>query len=113
MNIYPREIEEIVVRHRDIDEVAVVGLPDDTYGERVAAFVVSAPGREVDVEALGEFAREGLARYKAPREWHVVDALPRNASGKIVKQQLRDMCVAGASNGVPTRRSAGGESDGQ
>lgn len=113
VNIFPREIEEMVVRHRDVDEVAVVGLPDETYGERVAAFVVSAPGREVDVAALGEFARDGLARYKAPREWHVVDALPRNASGKIVKQQLRDGYVAGGSNGAPTRRPVGGGSDGQ
>jgi len=90
VNIYPREIEEVLARHPDVDEVAVVGLPDEVYGERITAFVVGRRQRTVDVSGLEEYVRAAVARFKTPREWHVVDELPRNASGKILKRVLRD-----------------------
>ncbi len=90
VNIFPREIEEILAEFPDIHEVAVVGVPDDVYGERVAAFVVSRSGAAVDRVRLEEFVRSRVARFKVPREWHVVDALPRNSSGKILKRNIRD-----------------------
>jgi long-chain acyl-CoA synthetase len=93
VNIFPREIEEVIARHRPIDEVAVIGVPDETYGERIAAFVVGRPGAELDVSSLEDHVRQHVARYKVPREWHVVDALPRNPGGKVLKRQIRDEYV--------------------
>jgi long-chain acyl-CoA synthetase len=90
VNIYPREIEEVLARHADVDDVAVIGLPDDAYGERIAAFVVPRKGLEgIDFQSLESHARAGVATYKVPREWHVVDSLPRNPSGKILKRDIR------------------------
>ena len=89
VNIFPREIEEVLAQYPDIHEVAVVGVPDEVYGERVAAFVVSRSGAPVDVAGLEEFVRGRVARYKVPREWHVEQALPRNPSGKILKRDIR------------------------
>ncbi len=94
VNIFPREIEEVLVRHDDVDECAVIGVPDPTYGERIAAFMVPRAGRTVDTASLEQHVRSGIARYKVPREWHVVDALPRNAGGKILKRQIRDEYVS-------------------
>ena len=90
VNIFPREIEEVVAGFVDIHEVAVVGVPDEVYGERLAAFVVSRSGAAVDQPGLEEFVRARVARYKVPREWHFVDALPRNPSGKVLKRDLRN-----------------------
>jgi acyl-CoA synthetase (AMP-forming)/AMP-acid ligase II len=95
VNIFPREIEEVIVRHPSIDEAAVIGVPDDAYGERLAAFVVSRRGATVDTTLLEEHVRTGIAKYKVPREWHVVDELPRNPSGKVLKRQIRDDYVDG------------------
>ena len=94
VNIFPREIEEVVAEYPDIHEVAVVGVPDDVYGERVAAFVASRSGAPVDTKSLEEFVRSRIARFKVPREWHVVPELPRNPSGKILKRDIREAYVA-------------------
>lgn len=94
VNIFPREIEEVVARHPQVDEVAIVGVPDEVYGERVAAFVVSRRGQTLDVGSLEQHVRDSVATFKQPREWHVVDQLPRNASGKILKRNIRDAYVA-------------------
>ena len=94
VNIFPREIEEVVAQYPDIHEVAVVGVPDEVYGERVAAFVASRSGRPVDTAGLEEFVRTRVARFKVPREWHVVQELPRNPSGKILKRDIREAYVA-------------------
>ncbi|HET6154105.1 MAG TPA: class I adenylate-forming enzyme family protein [Marmoricola sp.] len=94
VNIFPREIEEVIARHTNVDEVAVIGVPDDAYGERIAAFVVERAGRRVDTVVLEEHVRELVAKYKVPREWHVVDQLPRNPSGKVLKRQILNDYVA-------------------
>ncbi|WP_110241585.1 class I adenylate-forming enzyme family protein [Nocardioides gilvus] len=94
VNIFPREIEEVIGRHPSVDEVAVVGVPDPTYGERIAAFVVANRGEQIDPGALEAHVLAGVAKYKLPREWHAVEALPRNAGGKILKRQIRDDYVA-------------------
>jgi long-chain acyl-CoA synthetase len=94
VNIFPREVEEVVAEYPDIHEVAVVGVPDDVYGERVAAFVASRSGAPVDTKSLEEFVRSRIARFKVPREWHVVPELPRNPSGKILKRDIREAYVA-------------------
>jgi long-chain acyl-CoA synthetase len=96
VNIYPREIEEVLAQHPHVDEVAVVGVPDEVYGERVAAFMVARRGVDVDLAAVESHVREGVATYKVPREWHVIDELPRNPSGKILKRAIRDRYVGQA-----------------
>lgn len=85
-NVYPREVEDVLRSHPDVEDAAVVGVPSDEWGETVTAFVV-ADG--VDAAALVEHAAAELARYKVPRAVHVVDELPRNALGKVLKQELR------------------------
>lgn len=87
-NIYPREVEEVLAGHGDVAECAVVGEQDEEWGERVAAHVVLTVGSTIDPTILEEHCRRELAGYKIPRRWYIIDALPRNAGGKIVKRDL-------------------------
>jgi fatty-acyl-CoA synthase len=89
-NIYPREIEETLLRHAAVAEVAVIGLPDDRWGEIVAAVVRLRAGADASAEALRAHCREHLAPHKTPVRWELVDAFPLTASGKIQKYQLRE-----------------------
>ena len=89
-NIYPREIEEVLVRHPAVREVAVIGIPDEEWGEAVKAVVSTVDGGEVTAEELIEFCRDHIASYKKPRSVDFVDELPRNNYGKIVKRELRE-----------------------
>jgi long-chain acyl-CoA synthetase len=88
LNIYPRDVEEVLNGHPDVIESAVVGVPSERMGEEVKAFVVTS--RAVDAEALKAYCRERLANYKTPSEIEFVNSLPRNAIGKIDKKQLRN-----------------------
>jgi fatty-acyl-CoA synthase len=89
VNIYPAEIEEHLHRHPDVIEAAVIGVPDDEWGERLKAFVVTRPGTRLSAEEIVQFCREGLADFKRPREVEFLDALPRNPTGKVLKRELR------------------------
>jgi long-chain acyl-CoA synthetase len=88
-NVYPAEVEAVLAGHPDIAEVAVIGLPDDEYGEIVTAVVVPRAAGAIDPDAVIGYAREHLVRYKAPRRVEIVDALPRDPMGKIRKRDLR------------------------
>jgi long-chain acyl-CoA synthetase len=88
-NIYPVEVEEVLSQHPGVRDVAVIGVPDDRWGETVMALVVVAPGATVDAEELVAFARERLAGYKLPRSVEFVDELPRSPAGKVLKRELR------------------------
>jgi len=90
VNIYPKEIELILDSHPAVRESAVIGLPDKEYGQRVHAVVVSDGAGETQGEAILDFCRARLSRFKCPRGISFVDALPRNENGKIVKKDLRD-----------------------
>jgi fatty-acyl-CoA synthase len=98
VNIYPAEIEAVLTLHDAIDDVAIIGLPDDEMGESVHAFVqpsVSAtPGPELEAEII-EFVRGKIARYKAPRGVEFVERLPRTETGKLLKREIRDRYLAG------------------
>jgi fatty-acyl-CoA synthase len=86
-NVHPLEVEDVLAAHPGVDEVAVIGLPDERWGQRVAAVVVgSATAEELDAHCLAS----ALARFKRPREYRHVDALPKSASGKILRRVLRD-----------------------
>jgi len=87
--VAPREVEDVLYAHPAVAEVAVVGIPDDKWGEAVYAFVVPRAGGDVDEDTLREHARENLATFKIPKQIRLLDALPRNASGKILKRELR------------------------
>ncbi len=88
-NVYPREIEEVLFEHPAVAEAAVIGKPDEKLGEEVLAFVSLKSGASAEPEELIAFAKERLAAYKYPREVRIVDELPKGATGKILKKELR------------------------
>ena len=94
-NIYPAEVENVVMAHPDVQEVAVIGVPSDRWGESPIAVVAPRAGHTVDPDELIAFTRERLAHYKCPTAVEVVDALPRNPSGKVLKRDLRAPYWAG------------------
>ena len=89
-NIYPREIEEILTKHPTVREVAVIGVPDETWGEAVKAVVVLHPGHVADATELIRFCQDHIASYKKPKSIDFVNDLPKNNYGKILKRELRD-----------------------
>jgi long-chain acyl-CoA synthetase len=91
MNIYPREVEEALLRHPGVRAAAVVGRPDAEWGEAVVAFVVADEGVAApSADDLDRICLDHIARYKRPKEYRFVDALPTNNYGKVVKRELRD-----------------------
>lgn len=90
-NVYPAEVESVLYKHESIAEVAVIGLPDGKWGEAVTAVAVLHDGKELSIEELREFAGTQLARYKLPLHLHLIDALPRNPAGKVLKFVLKEM----------------------
>jgi acyl-CoA synthetase (AMP-forming)/AMP-acid ligase II len=94
VNIYPREIEEVLVTHPDVREAAVVGAPSEMWGEESVAFIVTTSG-SIDAEKLELHCRESLAGFKVPKRFETIDALPRNPAGKVLKRDLRDKLAGG------------------
>jgi acyl-CoA synthetase (AMP-forming)/AMP-acid ligase II len=86
--IYPVEVEQVLAAHPEVTEAAVVGIADRRLGQVPHAFIVLAPGAEPDFDALSAFARTQLAGFKVPRDWHVVDELPRNPANKVLRRLL-------------------------
>jgi fatty-acyl-CoA synthase len=89
-NVYPAEVESVLYEHPAIAEVAVIGEPDEKWGETVVAVAALKPGAELSLEQLQAFAGSRLARYKVPRHLRLVPALPRNPTGKVLKYRLRE-----------------------
>lgn len=96
INVYPREIEEILYKFPGVKEASVIGIPDARKGEQPLAFVVPAEGVTIDEKALLQFVREKLADYKVPRHARFLSALPRNATGKVLKTSLRQLASQSA-----------------
>ena len=90
-NIYPREIEEVLLTEAAVLECAVVGRPHEDWGEEVIAFVVKRPGHDIDEAGLDRLCLENIARFKRPKAYQFVDALPKNNYGKILKTDLREL----------------------
>jgi fatty-acyl-CoA synthase len=88
-NVFPQEVEELLIATPEVADVAVVGVEDEDFGQRLVAYVVPAPGAGPSEEELKAHVLASLARFKVPREFHFVDELPRNATGKILKRELR------------------------
>lgn len=91
VNVYPREIEEVLYRHPSVTEAAVIGVRDSYWGESAKAFVVRKPGCELTAEDLESHCRAALAGFKIPKSYEWIDALPRNAAGKVLKQELKKL----------------------
>jgi fatty-acyl-CoA synthase len=87
-NVFPQEVEELLIRHDAVADVAVIGVPDEDFGARLRAFVVVAEGAEPTEGELKGFVKQNLARYEVPRDVVFIDSLPRNATGKILKREL-------------------------
>ena len=88
-NVYPREIEEVLMTHPAVSLAAVIGVPDESHGEEVKAFVILDDGATVTEEELVGWGKEQMAAYKYPRIVEFVDVLPMTATGKILKRELR------------------------
>jgi acyl-CoA synthetase (AMP-forming)/AMP-acid ligase II len=89
-NVFPREVEDLLADHDAVDEVAVIGVEDEQFGQRLKAFVVVTRGAKVGPDELKDHVKANLARYKVPREIEFLDELPRNATGKVLKRELAE-----------------------
>lgn len=93
-NIYPREVEDYLYRHPAVEDVAVVGIPDERMGEELCAWVRLKPGTEASADDMREFCRGQIAHYKVPRYVRIVDDFPTTVTGKVQKYLIREAMVA-------------------
>ena len=89
-NVFPQEVEELLIGHADVADAAVIGVDDEDFGKRLAAYVVAAAGAAPGADELRAYVKQNLARYKVPRDVVFLDELPRNATGKVVKRKLAE-----------------------
>jgi fatty-acyl-CoA synthase len=90
-NLFPGEVEELLVTHPSVEEASVIGVDDAEFGKRLAAFIVRREGMELSEAQVGDFVKQNLARFKVPRDVLFIQELPRNPSGKVLKRQLREL----------------------
>jgi acyl-CoA synthetase (AMP-forming)/AMP-acid ligase II len=95
MNVYPAEVERVLDEHPDVIQSAVVGYPDEEWGESLAAFVVKIPGSELDATGVQDWVKSRLAGYKKPRRVEFLNELPMGSTNKVVKGPLREMLWSG------------------
>jgi fatty-acyl-CoA synthase len=93
-NVYPREIEEFLYTHPKVQDVQVVGVPDETYGEEILAWVVLKPGEDATSDQLRQYCAGQISHYKIPRYWKFVDSFPMTVTGKVQKFRLREIAIA-------------------
>ena len=93
VNVYPREIEEVLIRHPDLADVAVVGMPDERWGESLVLFAVAREGAAPTRQTIADFCRDKLATFKIPTTLILLDQIPRNVGGKIIKTDLRERAI--------------------
>jgi len=87
-NVYPRAVENALAEHPDVADNAVIGVPDEDYGQRLAAFVVPQPEGDVDEESIRKFLKDRVSRFEQPRDIRIVEEIPRNPAGKVVRNEL-------------------------
>ena len=90
-NVFPQEVEDLIAKRQDVSEVAVIGVPDEQFGQRLKAFVVKKPRAKVSEDDIKGAVKKNLARYKVPREVEFMKELPRNQTGKVVKRELQEL----------------------
>ncbi|MGZ4202686.1 MAG: acyl-CoA synthetase [Thermoleophilaceae bacterium] len=96
-NVFPAEVEDLLARHDKVAEAAVIGVPDKDFGQRLKAYVVTRSGESVSEDEIKDYVKANLARYKVPREVEFLDELPRNATGKVLKRELKELNDGAAS----------------
>ncbi len=89
-NVFPKEVEDLIARQDGVDEVAIIGVDDKDFGQRLKAYVVKKKGANVTEDSIKSAVKSNLARYKVPREVEFIDELPRNATGKVLKRELQE-----------------------
>jgi acyl-CoA synthetase (AMP-forming)/AMP-acid ligase II len=99
-NVYPQEVEALLQTHHAVADAAVIGVPDEEFGQRLAAFVIVKPDSVMSAEQVRTFVKENLSRAKVPRDMHVVDELPRTTTGKLQRQRLVDLLPGSMSGGA-------------
>ncbi|MFH1756700.1 MAG: hypothetical protein ABH969_01505 [Pseudomonadota bacterium] len=99
-NIYSREIEDVIIKHPAVLEVAVIGIPDEKWGESIKAIVSLREGRKATGEEIINFCKQYLASFKKPKSVEFIDAIPKNAYGKVLKRELREKFWAGEARRV-------------
>jgi long-chain acyl-CoA synthetase len=92
-NVYPREVEEVLFTREEVEECAVIGLPDPEWGERVAAFIIPRAGKNFDQNALHSYLKSRLSSFKVPKEYRLVNDFPKSPAGKILKRELRKEAI--------------------
>ena len=103
-NLFPGEVEELLITHEAIGEAAVIGVDDEEFGKRLAAYVVLMPGQSLTDDELREFVKRNLARYKVPRDVAFVEELPRTPTGKVLKRKLREQHASAVCSSAVTPR---------
>jgi fatty-acyl-CoA synthase len=113
-NVFPREIEDLLVKHQDIDDAALIGVDDEQFGQRLRAFIVKCQGASLSEDDVKQHVKANLARYKVPRDVIFVESLPRNATGKVVKRELAELETGDDGGGERggSAQSADSDSDG-
>ncbi len=99
-NVYPAELELVMVEHPDIEAASVVGIPDQAWGEAVCAAIVLKNGRELSESAFTDYCKANMARFKVPKRVRFVDELPRNATGKVLKHEVKELFLKTGGNGT-------------
>jgi fatty-acyl-CoA synthase len=107
-NVFPKEVEDVLARHKAVAEAACIGVDDEQFGQRLRAFVVLGDGRKASEDELKDWVKSNLARYKVPREVVFMDALPRNPTGKVLKRELAEMEDSGEDKKESGQGSKGG-----
>ena len=102
-NVYPREIEEILYARPEVEECAVIGLPDKEYGEKVTAFIVPKEGQQLDPAKLKSYLKTKLSPFKVPKAFISVPELPKSTAGKILKRELKKKYLKSPTNESRTR----------
>jgi acyl-CoA synthetase (AMP-forming)/AMP-acid ligase II len=92
-NIYPAELEDIIYRFPGVAEAAIVGTPDKVYGENIVAFIVASPGATLSEQEIIDFMKAETSSFKVPKKIHIIDMLPKNPVGKILKRELREKAL--------------------
>jgi long-chain acyl-CoA synthetase len=88
-NVYSLEVEDVLYKHPDVQECAIIGVPDQEWGEKVTAYIKPRPSASIDKKEVKTFLKSRLSAFKVPKEFHVVEDFPRSPAGKILKRKLR------------------------
>src|SRR4051812_38195564 len=108
-NVFPAEVEDLLAKHSDIAEAAVIGVDDEKFGQVLKAFVVPCSGKKPSEDTLKKHVKENLANYKVPKEWEFIDELPRNATGKVLKKDLKEDGASSDNGGGQKKKKATSE----